>query len=148
MPKPLVSIIIRTLNEEKFLEELLNSIALQSTDVFDIETVIVDSGSTDRTLHIAENHFCRITKINKNEFTFGRSLNVGCDFAMEVLRFRQRALRTTELRLDYKLVEPLVNGCAYTYGRQLARDTTKFSENQLFEKYFPAESRVPQVGFL
>lgn len=147
--KPLVSVIIRTLNEQRYLEELLQSIKNQDTTVFEIEIVIVDSGSTDTTLEIASNYGCRITNIKKNEFTFGRSLNVGCDFANgEFLVFVSGHCIPKDNMWITNLVMPLhKQKCAYTYGRQLGRDTTKFSERQLFEKYFPNESRIPQIGF-
>ncbi len=76
-----ISIVIRTLNEEKFLDELLCSIENQDTPEFEIETILVDSGSTDRTLRIAENHCATIVCIKQDEFSFGRSLNLGCDVA-------------------------------------------------------------------
>ncbi len=47
-----VSIVIRTYNEQRHLPELLVAISRQEVD-FDYETVIVDSGSTDDTLDIA-----------------------------------------------------------------------------------------------
>ena len=77
----LISIIIRTLNEDKYLEKLLISIGKQKINGFKSEVVIVDSGSTDRTLQIAKKYKARVTFIKKKNFTFGRSLNVGCNFA-------------------------------------------------------------------
>ena len=77
----LASIVIRTYNEERYLNELLQAISKQKNEVVDREVVIIDSGSTDATLEIAESHNCRITHIKKSEFTFGKSLNMGCDFA-------------------------------------------------------------------
>lgn len=146
--KPLVSIVIRTLNEEKHLTELLSSIKKQDTSVFDIETVIIDSGSVDKTLEIAKKFDCRITYIKKEEFTFGKSLNDGCDFAKgEYLVFVSGHCIPVNENWITNLVKPLVNECNYTYGRQLGRDTTKFSERQLFDKYFPEKSRIPQIGF-
>ena len=47
------SIIIRTYNEQRYLPDLLSSIRAQKTD-FQHEVVLVDSGSTDRTVSIAE----------------------------------------------------------------------------------------------
>ena len=65
----LISIVIRTLNEEKHLPELLSSIHEQKLDDgLNLEVVIIDSGSTDRTLRIAEQHGCRITHIQKQDF--------------------------------------------------------------------------------
>lgn len=146
--KQLVSIIIRTLNEQKHLEELLNSIENQDQTYFNIETVIVDSGSTDLTLDIAERFGCRITYIKKEEFTFGKSLNIGCEFSNgDYLVFVSGHCIPVNNNWINQLVKPLEKACSYTYGRQLGRDTTKFSERQLFEKYFPEKSRIPQVGF-
>lgn len=148
MSKPLVSVVIRTLNEERYLEELLQSIQAQQSDLFAIEVVLVDSGSTDRTLEIATQYGCRITYIKKTDFTFGRSLNYGCDFANgEYLVFISgHCIPVSDDWID-KLVTPLIDTCVYSYGRQIGRDTTKFSERQLFDKYFPEQSRLPQEGF-
>ena len=48
-----VSIIIRTLNEERYLRELLLSIKNQDFPN-EVEVVVVDSGSTDSTIEIAK----------------------------------------------------------------------------------------------
>ena len=71
-----VSVVIRTLNEAKHLENLLKGIHQQNYT--DWEIVLVDSGSTDGTLDIANRYDARIFHIPKDEFTFGRSLNIGC----------------------------------------------------------------------
>ena len=65
----LVSIVIRTLNEEKYLDELLGAINFQEKDGFNSEVVIVDSGSTDKTLEIARKYNSRVTYIDKKEFS-------------------------------------------------------------------------------
>ncbi|WP_105167357.1 glycosyltransferase [Pseudoalteromonas sp. T1lg23B] len=148
MSKELVSVVIRTLNEERYLPELLAAIKKQQSDIFEIEVVIVDSGSTDDTLKIAEFHDCRITYIKKQDFTFGRSLNVGCDFAQgQYLIFISGHCIPCDELWVHNLVAPLVDKCQYTYGRQVGRDNTKFSERQLFDKYFPRVSCIPQEGF-
>jgi rhamnosyltransferase len=147
--KELVSIVIRTLNEEKHLPELLEAIANQKSDLFDVETVIVDSGSTDKTLDIARKFSCRVTHIKKEEFTFGRSLNIGCEFSNgKYLAFVSgHCIPTNEYWL-HNLIKPLVGETVvYSYGKQIGRDGTKFSERQLFDKYFPNESNIPQIGF-
>lgn len=147
--KELVSVVIRTLNEEKHLPELLNSIRRQSSDEFEAEIVIVDSGSTDKTLEIADTYGARVTFIKKENFSFGRSLNIGCEFADgKYLVFISGHCIPTDDSWLHNLVLPLKTGlCCYTYGRQEARDTTKFSEKQLFSKYFPGSSSIPQEGF-
>jgi hypothetical protein len=46
------------------------------------------------------------------------------------------------------LIQPLQNGIAsYTYGRQIGHSVSHFSEKQLFQKYFPRNSSIPQEGF-
>src|SRR3990167_3999136 len=76
---PETSIVIRTYNEEKHIGNLLR--AIETQDYKDYEIIIVDSGSTDKTLEIAEKHPVRIIKIEKRDFTFGYALNVGCKAA-------------------------------------------------------------------
>jgi len=145
----LVSIIIRTLNEERYLDEILVAIESQNVNNFSYEVVIVDSGSIDNTLKIAKSHNARITYIQKQDFTFGRSLNVGCDYAHgEYLVFISGHCIPANKDWLQSLIDPLIQKkCDYTYGRQIARDTTKFSEIRVFEKYFPSTSSIPQDGF-
>jgi glycosyltransferase involved in cell wall biosynthesis len=145
----LVSIIIRTLNEERYLNEILVAIESQNVKNFSYEVVIVDSGSTDNTLKIAKSHNVRITYIKKQDFTFGRSLNIGCEYAHgEYLVFISGHCIPVNKDWLQNLIAPLVQKkCDYTYGRQIARDMTKFSERQVFDKYFPITSRIPQEGF-
>src|SRR3989344_3651284 len=66
---PETSIVIRTYNEEKHIGNLLR--AIETQDYKDYEIIIVDSGSTDKTLEIAEKHPVRIIKIEKRDFTSG-----------------------------------------------------------------------------
>lgn len=149
MTKPLVSVVIRTLNEERYLEELLSAIQSQVLVNVLCEVVIIDSGSTDRTLEIANEFSCRTTQIDKKDFTFGRSLNLGSEFARGdyFVYVSGHCIPASDSWLQ-NLVAPLKSGLAgYSYGRQLGRDTTKFSEGQLFEKYFPELSEIPQQGF-
>ena len=138
----LVSIVIRTLNEEKYLDELLGAINFQEKDGFNSEVVIVDSGSTDKTLEIARKYNSRVTYIDKKEFSFGKSLNIGCDYADgEYLVFISGHCIPEDKYWLKNLVDPLIKQeCDYVYGRQIGRDTTKFSENQVFKKYFPEKT--------
>ena len=51
MGLPQISVVIRTFNEEKHLPALLDALKLQTRR--DFETIVVDSGSLDRTREIA-----------------------------------------------------------------------------------------------
>jgi len=73
---PTTSWVIRTYNEEKWLATVLHSLFLQSR--LDFEVVIVDSGSTDKTLEITKNFPIRKTiHIKTNEYNYSRALNKG-----------------------------------------------------------------------
>ena len=56
----MLSIIIPTLNEEKYLPLLLDSIKKQ--DFKDYEIIISDAGSEDKTIEIAKKYNCKIVK--------------------------------------------------------------------------------------
>ena len=145
----IVSVVVRTFNEEEHLSELLSGISKQKIDGCEIEVIVVDSGSTDSTLSIAEKHHCNIVHISKDEFTFGRSLNYGCEAAKgRFLVFVSGHCIPTNDQWLAELVAPLRDGrAAYSYGRQIGNGASKFSEHQLFRKYFPESSKIPQDGF-
>lgn len=145
-----ISVVIRTLNEATYLRACLQAIAAQDTGDLTLEVVVIDSGSTDGTREIAEAHGARLTSIDKTEFTFGRSLNRGCAFAQgEILVLLSGHCIPVGADWLTQLIAPLQTGQAvYSYGGQIGRaGVTKFSEHQLFAKYFPPEDRIPQDGF-
>ena len=142
-----VTIIIRTRNESRYLPILLDSLA-RDRIADSTEVVLVDSGSTDATLDIAQSRGARIVKINRDEFSFGRSLNIGCESATgEILVFISgHCIPTSEEWLSL-LIEPLLNGAAqYSYGRQIGGPETRFSEHRIFRKYFPPSLEEEQGG--
>lgn len=143
------SIVIRTYNEEKHLGDLLKSISSLDDEGIECEVVLVDSGSTDRTLEIAGEYPCKIVNIAKDEFTFGRSLNRGCEAASgDYFVFVSGHCIPESKKWLKHLLEPLRNDSAvYSYGRQIGGNGSRFSETQLFEKHFPPISKIPQDGF-
>ncbi|OWU72415.1 glycosyltransferase family 2 protein [Phaeobacter sp. 22II1-1F12B] len=145
----LASIVIRTLNEAEYLDDLLKMIARQQTGELAHEVVLIDSGSTDDTVAIARRHGCRVTTISKQEFSFGRSLNRGCDFAKgEILVFISGHCIPVDDHWLLNLCRPVMEGkIAYSYGRQVGDDDSYFSERRIFAKYYPETSAVPQEGF-
>jgi cellulose synthase/poly-beta-1,6-N-acetylglucosamine synthase-like glycosyltransferase len=145
----LASIVIRTLDEARYLGELLESIARQRAPGFEVEVVIVDSGSTDGTLEIAERHGCVITHIKREEFSFGRSLNRGCEAARGdvLVMISGHCVPAGDGWLE-ALCRPIADGTVqYSYGKQIGGPESRFSECRIFAKYFPDVSRVPQEGF-
>lgn len=143
------SIVIRTLNEAAYLGDLMEMIAQQKLDNLECETVVIDSGSTDDTVAIAQKYGARVTTIAKEEFSFGRSLNQGSDFADgDILVFISGHCIPVDEHWLQTLCQPLIDGSvSYVYGRQVGDDASQFSERRIFAKYFPETSAIPQAGF-
>lgn len=139
-----VSIVIRAFNEERHIERLLTGILRQ--DLRDSEIILVDSGSTDETLEIASRYPVKILSISPDEFSFGRSINIGCAEA----RGEYVVLASAHVYPVYaswlgKLLVPFSDpGVALAYGKQRGCGSTKFSEHQVFRKWFPDEPCVSQ----
>lgn len=145
----LVSIIIRTYNEERYLNVLIESIKNQIINNINFEIIIVDSGSTDKTLDIAIKHACNIYSIKKEDFSFGKSLNIGCQNSNgEILVFISGHCIPATNDWLINLVNPIIDSkVVLTYGRQIGNEISKFSEMQVFKKYFPLNNKLPQEDF-
>jgi rhamnosyltransferase len=131
------SIVIRAYNEEKHLGRLLQGIKQQTLK--QVEVILVDSGSSDRTVEIAEEFGVKVVRIEPAEFTFGRSLNLGIRSATSDLIVLASA-HVYPVYPDWldKLLEPFRNEqVALTYGKQRGGTDSKFSENQIFNQWFP-----------
>lgn len=140
MPGPLVSIIIRCYNEEEHIGRLFAGIFEQSIN--DIEVIIVDSGSTDRTLSIASGFPVSIHNISPQEFSFGRALNVGYAAATgEFVVMASAHVYPTHRRwLEYLLAPFHDSKVALAYGKQRGNEHTSYSEHKIFCKWFPEDS--------
>ena len=142
--QPRVSIIIRAFNEERYLGALLEAISRQYYK--DFEIVLVDSGSTDRTLSIAARFSVEILHIRPEEFTFGRSLNLGLRAAAGELAVLTSA-HVLPLHDDWlrTLIAPFEDPkIAIAYGKQRGGAGSKFSESQHFIRWFPNASDFDQ----
>jgi rhamnosyltransferase len=150
MSKETVSIVFRALNEEKWFDQALQACRNQKFAALQVEIILVDSGSTDATLDIAKRHGCKIYHIAKSEFTFGRSLNMGCDGANgDYLVFISAHCIPADENWLANLVAPLKSGeCEYVYGRQIGHTkATRFSEAQVFDHYYGRDSKLKQGDF-
>lgn len=72
---PLVSIILRTKNEERWVGRCLEKIASQT--VKDIDVVLVDNASSDKTVEKAFNTMADIIHVNIDDFVPGLAINEG-----------------------------------------------------------------------
>lgn len=139
------SLIIRAYNEEKHIRRLLEGIKQQT--IKDVEIILVDSGSTDKTISIAESFDAKIVKIPPNEFTFGRSLNYGIKEAKnEYIVIASAHVYPVYPDWLETLLNPFKDEkVALTYGKQRTPDFAKFSEKQIFYQWYPDESNLNQI---
>ena len=149
MPSPIasVSLVVRTHNEGRYLDRVLA--AAKGCGPVLTEIVVVDSGSDDATLDIAKAHGAKIVCIEKAEFSFGRSLNLGCAASRgEVVVFLSGHCIPADQSWLANLLEPFLDPqVAGVYGRQIGGEGTKFSEARVFEKYYPPNEPSQGAAF-
>jgi len=141
---PRCSIVIRAYNEEKHIGRLLSGIMQQT--VTDWEIILVDSGSTDATVAIARRFPVQVVHIRPEEFTFGRSLNLGIRQARgEFIVIASAHVYPVYPDWLERLLAPFDDPqVALTYGKQRGNAVSKFSEHQIFARWFPEHSNFRQ----
>ncbi|MEW6053868.1 MAG: glycosyltransferase [Nitrospirota bacterium] len=145
---PQISIIIRTKNEEDSVGMTLQGIFRQKGDLSP-EVLVIDSGSTDRTLEIAGTYPVKIITIPPSDFTYGHALNRGIRESSGKIACLLSAHSVPEgTEWLAELVKPITGGTAHaTYGRQIpVKGVNPFEEVSL-SRHFPeterAAGRVP-----
>lgn len=139
MTQPLVSIIIRTKDEEVWIGRALRAIEIQTYRHFEI--LIVDTGSTDRTLEIAKKFPCQIISDESTPYRPGRALNVGIQASKGSLLV---LLSAHAVPADPSWLEQLVTTIsedeqtAGVYGRQLPLpESSPFDKRDLLITFGP-----------
>jgi len=103
--KPLVSVIIPAYNEEKTINECIESFLNQSYG--NIEIIVVDDGSTDKTYHKASCYHIKIVKLDRN---YGQShaRNVGLKEARgDIIVFAEADAKYSSNYIEV-IIEPLI----------------------------------------
>jgi len=142
--KLVCSIIIRAYNEEAHIRRLLQGITEQT--VRDVQVILVDSGSTDGTVAVAQEFDVEVVHISPEEFTFGRSLNLGIAQARADLVVMASA-HVYPVYPDWleQLLAPFKdNEVGLTYGKQRGANNSHFSEQQIFKHWYPEVSSPRQ----
>ena len=135
---PDVSIIILTKNAGNRFEELMNAIYNQNFDG-NFEIVVVDSGSTDNTIEIAEKYNARIFKIKPNEFHHSRTRNFGAEksYGKVLVYLTQDALPLDNNWLSNLLTPLNDRDVAVVYGRQIAYPNAKPMDKFFYSYFYP-----------
>lgn len=139
------SIVIRAYNEEKLIGRLLEGIKQQT--VKDVEIILVDSGSIDTTVSIAESFGAKVVHIPPAEFTFGRSLNIGIKSASRefIVIASAHVYPVYPDWLETLLRSFQDSQVALTYGKQRGYAGSKYSEHQIFHQWYPDASTLDQA---
>ena len=139
--KPVCSIVIRAFNEERHIGRLLEGISWQT--IQDVQMILVDSGSTDNTVNIAKEKDVEIVSINPQDFTFGRSLNMGIEAAeSDFILIASAHVYPVYPDWIERMLEPFSDpSVALVYGKQRGVSGSQFSERQIFNHWYPDVSQ-------
>lgn len=147
-----ISVIIPTLNAEKYIFSLLTNIWAQNLKPSEI--LVIDSSSDDNTRTIAESLNARVITINREAFDHGGTRNyaVKRTYGDIIILMTQDALP-----LDRYFIENLITPLGYdsvplSYGRQVPRDDADPIESFVRKYNYPEESiikdlhQIPALG--
>src|SRR5512135_847882 len=140
------SIVVRAYNEAAHLGRLLEGIAKQT--VRDVELILVDSGSTDETVHLASDFGAQIVQIPSSEFSFGRALNLGVSAASR----EYVVIASGHVHPMYPdwlecLLKPFEDATIATvYGKQRGDASSRISEERIFRQWYPEADKARQVS--
>lgn len=142
--KPDCSLVIRAFNEERHIGRLLDGIHHQT--IKNVEIILVDSGSSDRTASIAQSMGARVVNISPQEFTFGRSLNKGiAEAASDLIVMASAHVYPVYPDWLERLIEPFERAeVALVYGKQRGSEASQYSEQMIFCHWYGEQTLDPQ----
>ncbi len=76
MPRLLVSILIPTYNEERYIGQTLKSISQLEHGNFDIEVIVIDANSTDKTLRVVKEFNVNSISIERRGIGYARQMGL------------------------------------------------------------------------
>lgn len=118
------TVVIPTYNGEQYLEEILSAIERQNWDGR-VEILVIDSGSTDRTLDIVRKHpAVRLHEIPNSEFGHGRTRDLAAHLATgEFVAYLTHDATPASTRWLEELLAPMLDDdrIVAVLGKQLPR---------------------------
>jgi succinoglycan biosynthesis protein ExoA len=125
---PEITIILPTLNEEKFIEDCLNGLLEQDYPTV-VEILVVDGRSTDRTREIVESYGPPVRLLDNPRVTAAAAMNVGIEHCQTELFVRVDAHSTYATNYVSQSVKTsLETGASVVGGPMRPQGTTPFGE--------------------
>ena len=144
----MISVIVPVKDGGDDLRRCLDGIAKQRTSE-QIETLVVDSGSTDGSLELARSSGARVLEVAPSDFRHGATRNFAADNARgELLVFTTQDAYATETHWLERLCAPLRSDeeVAGVYGRQIPYVDAIPPERFLLNFLYGPEARVQRVS--
>ncbi len=138
----MISIIIPVRNEERYIGACLNAIRRQNDIGNEIDVIVIDSESEDRTAAIAEGHGAKVHRIPVAGFRHGRTRNLGASMSRgEVIVFLNGDAEPAGDDWLEKLIAPLADEqIVAAYSRQAPRPDAYGWEASLISRLYPEQS--------
>lgn len=137
-----VSIFIPTKNAGPKFQKTLENIFLQLYKNF--EVIILDSGSTDKTLSIIKKFKTHLYKIKPNEFGHGKTRNLALKLARGeyIVYLSQDALPANQFWLSNLIKSLKYNKIAGSFSRQIPKNNSKTTEKFFYQYHFPEKKII------
>ena len=138
-----IGVIIRTLNESELIGRCIETLRGQQGG-FELDVLVVDSGSTDSTLEIARDRGARILELAPTEFDYSKALNLGIESVRGdlIVSLSAHAIPADERfleRLTAPFEDPKVAGVA---ARQVPWPDAPWQEVRRLQDQFTTTPRV------
>ena len=129
MPEPLLSVLMPALNEERTISQVLDAVLASPVD---LEVVLVDDGSTDRTWELMEARAAADPRVHAHRHRSNQGKGAAIRTALGHARGRVVLIQDADLEYDpseyARLLEPIESGRAsVVYGSRAFSSHTAFS---------------------
>jgi glycosyltransferase involved in cell wall biosynthesis len=145
--QPTIGVVVRTLNEAELIGTCLETLAAQRGG-FDLDVLVVDSGSSDDTIAIARAHGARILEIDSTDFDYSKSLNIGFENVRGdvLVSLSAHAIPTDEHWLEVMVAALADERVAGVSARQVPWPGAPWQEVHRLGHQFPEDRRAYAAG--
>lgn len=143
----MISIIIRSKNEERWIRQCLKRV--QSQTIKDIEIVLVDNQSTDRTVERARQTYPEIKIVTVSEYKPGAAINAGIRVSQGecIAILSAHCLPVAETWLETLVADCRDDSVAGVYGRQVPTSYSSAQDKRDLLVTFGLDKRIQKKDY-